>query len=522
VDRGGEGELIEVPRGEGHRSQLGVGVYADADAHGGDVARLDADGLLFADRERTCPSGQGHGGPRGDHGGAAEAAGEGLAVDVLEVRWEADGVGGAGDELALDQELPAVLVPVVHVADAEIFRARADGDLAQLGVLDRIVELEGQGLEAAGGLGGAVHGVDALRAVGAKGHGPRGVERERAVLAAQAGGDADLDLAVEGPQAARLDRVDLALLVAAVIEVRLDLLGGGEADPHRHRRAGRGVLADPARAGLHVGLDLAQVDGAVELDQDRGVAAAVAALAVAVGAVVAGGARLREGADDGGAHGLEAPVDRTVEALAVEADDPAVEADLVGVTGRGRGVRGEDEEVGGLPVGAARERRVDREQPGEVAGLLLERDHRLIEAHMNVDAALAAADRAVIEDIEGTGRPGPGGRAGADRGGVEGGLQRGRGRGLRAGRLRALAATGEAERRAQGGEDEQGRGQWAAHVDSGAACPEARARDRHDGAPEVPAPVGFAPAVRGLALRICDHYPSYRRTGARRINVSAR
>ena len=208
-------------------------------------------------------------------------------------------------------------------------------------VLDRVAQAQGDRLEAAGVVGLAAHAHDRLGAVGAKHHRPGGVERERAGLAAQAGGDGHDDLVGAGPQRLGLDGDEaagvldvvaveaLALLLARLAHADGDGLAGGLAAGGGDRAGDRG----------DVGLGLGDRDRVVELDEHDAVAALDLAL-VAVGGVlgvVADRQRGRVGAGDGGARGLEGPAERAIGAHAVEVDDAAGEAHGVALARPGPG-----------------------------------------------------------------------------------------------------------------------------------------------------------------------------------------
>jgi hypothetical protein len=295
-------------------------------------------------RRMPAPLREGDGRARGDASAAGGAAGDALAVDVAQAGGDVDGVGGLGDELAEDDDLAAALAPIVVALDGEELRPRRDGDLAQLRVLDRVAQAQRDRLEAAGVVDGAAHVDDRLGAVGAKHHRPRGVERERAALAAQAGRDGHDDLVGAGPQGRGLHGDELAQVRDVVAVELLALLLAGPAHAHGDGLAGELAAggADRAGGGGDVGPGLLEVDGAVELDEHDAVAALDLTL-VAVGGIfglVADGQGGGQRAGDGGARGLEGPGERAIEALAVEVDDAAGEAGGVAGTRLQGGRRG--------------------------------------------------------------------------------------------------------------------------------------------------------------------------------------
>ena len=84
--------------------------------------------------------------------GALERRGQGLAEHVAHARRDVHGVGGAGDEHALDRDLAAAVLvaPVVPEVDGEALGPGADGDLAGLRLGDGVLQGQADRLEAAG------------------------------------------------------------------------------------------------------------------------------------------------------------------------------------------------------------------------------------------------------------------------------------------------------------------------------------------------------------------------------------
>ena len=228
-------------------------------------------------------------------------------------------------------------------------------------------------------------------------------------------------------------------MVARLAEVGIEVLAldpGRRAHADRHRPGRRAEIRPWPRDCAQVRPRLRERDRAIELDDDDLVAplnltlvvAILSIIAVAVAGAVAGRIglaarlRVRPGGGDGGPRGLEDPGQRTVEALPVEPDDRSGEAHGVRVTVERRDAGLVHQQIRGLPVGAARQRRIEGEVPRETGALAQRQRHDwLIEAQVDLPVTLAATEWPVVDDVERTARARPRRRTGPDGGGIEGG-----------------------------------------------------------------------------------------------------